>query len=312
MGFRFSLKSANIVANLTFGKVISCYNDIFSSNQNFYEFINFLERFEDNIYFGKAYQSSKTFEIKNFVLKVFRQKTHSYFDQIEKGNYDYAQSNYDENILIALKQLSDLFSKCKIKSLLLPGLNGKHAKYFIDERLWYDLIEMHPYDSCLILQPDDCPNSPTIFNAFPHFEIALKQADLWPAVFFWTGKTDYAFIPVKNQMEINNLFKIIKYEKNPMELLKSIAASKIYSQQYIFQLSDLHIGDSKILCGKKRLMSLIEKHLKEIQPREDIKFLITGDAVDSPNDNNEMIYNDFSNYIEKQIGTPPNRGIWKS
>ena len=33
MGYRFTLESANTVANLTFGKVMVCYRDIFSSSQ---------------------------------------------------------------------------------------------------------------------------------------------------------------------------------------------------------------------------------------------------------------------------------------
>ena len=124
----------------------------------------------------------------HFALREFERKGYHNINQFEIENCEYSQNFYDENILEALSQLSELFSKCKIKSLLLPGLKHNQSNFILDERLLYDLVDMHPNDSCLILQPDDCPHSPTIFNAFPHFEIALKQADLWPAVFFWTGK----------------------------------------------------------------------------------------------------------------------------
>lgn len=55
--------------------------------------------------------------------------------------------------------------------------------------------------------------------------------------------------------------------------LKSIAESRNTPQQYIFQLSDLHIVDTKVLCGESRLKRLIDKHLKEIQPGDDIKVI---------------------------------------
>jgi len=50
MGYRFSLESANTVGNLTFGRVMSCYRDIYSSEKGYYEFMSFLDQFHENIY----------------------------------------------------------------------------------------------------------------------------------------------------------------------------------------------------------------------------------------------------------------------
>ena len=55
MGFRFSLQSANTVANLTFGKVMSCYRDIFESYESYNEFLYFLDSFEENFYSERKY-----------------------------------------------------------------------------------------------------------------------------------------------------------------------------------------------------------------------------------------------------------------
>ena len=52
MGFRFSLQSANTVANLTFGRVMSCYRDIFQSWDSYRQFLSFLDSFENNFYSG--------------------------------------------------------------------------------------------------------------------------------------------------------------------------------------------------------------------------------------------------------------------
>ncbi len=50
MGYRFTLEAANTVANLTFGKVMSCYRDIYSSEESYYSFMYFLDEFHKNIY----------------------------------------------------------------------------------------------------------------------------------------------------------------------------------------------------------------------------------------------------------------------
>ena len=50
MGYRFTLESANTVANLTFGKVMSCYRDIYSSVGSYEGFMHFLDQFQYNMY----------------------------------------------------------------------------------------------------------------------------------------------------------------------------------------------------------------------------------------------------------------------
>ena len=50
MGYRLTLESANTVANLTFGKVMSCYRDIYSSVESYDGFMHFLDQFQYNMY----------------------------------------------------------------------------------------------------------------------------------------------------------------------------------------------------------------------------------------------------------------------
>ena len=47
-----------------------------------------------------------------------------------------------------------------------------------------------------------------------------------------------------------------------MSELRLYASQKKKPQKYLIQLSDLHIGDSKITCGKKRIKAL--KFCKDI------------------------------------------------
>ena len=88
------------------------------------------------------------------------------------------------------------------------------------------LIDLHTGDSCLIIQTQEQPYNATIFNAFPNFDVALRQADMWPAVLFWENPDNYVFIPVKHEDELIYLYEIIKYERHPIDEIKRIAESK--------------------------------------------------------------------------------------
>ena len=220
MGFRFSLQSANTVANLTFGKVMSCYRDIFQSRESYHQFLYFLDSFQENFYSGREkYYRYDVKHIREFLTKCYDDRYENNFEDTDSNIPNYYTEKYDERILDALKHLSKIFQRCKIKALLLSPNNAYDNNFMYSRRVLRGLVRIHPGDSCLILQPEDCGESPAVFNAFPHFEVALRQADLWPAVLFWDDKDNYVFIPVSNE----ELFKIIKYEDRPMSELKRYA-----------------------------------------------------------------------------------------
>lgn len=50
MDFRFTIGSANIVANLAYGKVLPCYDAIFSSYEDYMNFLYFLDIFSQSMY----------------------------------------------------------------------------------------------------------------------------------------------------------------------------------------------------------------------------------------------------------------------
>ena len=237
----------------------------------------------------------------------------SRFDRYEKNfinnnshNLNCNTEKYDETILCALKYLSNIFKRCKIKALLLSQANS-HNNFMFSRGVLKDLVRMHPNDSCLILQPEDCSETLTVFNAFPHFEMALRQIDLWPAVLFWDNEGNDVFIPVSNENELQELFKIIKYEDHPMGELKRYALKTKKPQKYLIQLSDLHIGHPKVSCGENRIRILVKKHINEISQAGNVKVIVTGDAVDSPLDSFEKAYESFSDYIELCCGEKPVR-----
>ena len=59
MGYRFTLETANIVANLTFGKIFSVYDALMEKEESYYGFLDFLKNFEDNFFTGDRVNNSK-------------------------------------------------------------------------------------------------------------------------------------------------------------------------------------------------------------------------------------------------------------
>ncbi|MFT8889536.1 MAG: hypothetical protein ABF904_12050, partial [Ethanoligenens sp.] len=76
MGYRFSLETANTVANLAFGKVLSCYSDIFSSENRYHEFKEFIDTFDENFFIGdKRYNDYRGNDLE---YRNYRYKKQSY------------------------------------------------------------------------------------------------------------------------------------------------------------------------------------------------------------------------------------------
>ncbi|WP_146774949.1 metallophosphoesterase family protein, partial [Enterocloster clostridioformis] len=306
MGYRFTLESANTVANLTFGKVMSCYRDIYSSPECYEGFMSFLNQFHHNLY-------SNEMEYYMRSVRKIRETLHRYEDYkrpLDKAEYDDTFLFFHKDALDALKELSNIFDRCTTKSLMLPPMKGrdKHSYDFMTSpKIFRKLIELHKGDSCLILQPQEQPSNATIFNTFPNFDVALRQADLWPAVLFWEGSDDYVFIPVKHEDELLYLYEIIKYERHPIEEIKRISERKKRTNHYIFQLSDLHFGGKNVDVAERRLKTLIKSQLSKIELGDSVNFVITGDAVDSPKQTTEFNYSNFAEYIEDRCGQKPIR-----
>jgi len=291
MGFKFTLDLANTVANLTFGKVESCYQDIRNSPESYDRFMVFLKLFHEDLYSDRVEQYKERANLVREILSRHEYNKQS-FEKIEK------------DLLEALGELSKIFKQCRIKSLLLPkmrifddGYNGD--EFMILPNTLKQLFNLHKGDSCLILQPKERPKVATVLNAFPHFDVALRQADLWPAVMFWDNKENYVFVPIEHKKELCDLYKIVRDEQEPIKEIKRITEKKKKPSHYIFQLSDLHFGAKNVKTAARRLKFLIKSQFDSIEAKDNVSFVITGDSVDSPNNSNENDYRDFSEYLKE-------------
>lgn len=290
MGYRFSLESANTVANLAFGRVYACYRDIFDSQESYWNFRGFLEQYPERFY---SLNNDKYSRFKRVLYTLDKYASCIFRDH----NEDTVEPYIHRSVLNSLQILSNLFCKCTIKALLLPSVSNDKHHFMTSKELLKELVYIHPNNSCLILQPEAPPLKITIFDAFPNFEVALRQVDEWPAVLFWEDEENYAFIPVQKKYELFELFEIIKYDRHPIHELIRIAETKRHACHYIFHLSDLHFGAKGVYTAKRRLMSLIEAKLSHFDFEDNVQFLVTGDAVDSPIPIAESEYDEFSDFL---------------
>lgn len=327
MGYRFSLETANTIANLAFGKVLSCYRDIFSTEARYWEFKEFLNSFDDNFFVGDWEQPHDWHD--EFVFKNRHHRRDFYYETIrgiercldrrqDEYKYgldgDFEQSRYiqDRELIERLGNLSDIIKQCRVKSLLLPKPYGKenviNDEFMTSQSTLKRLLHWHPDDSCLILQPKERPNSNniTIFDAFPNFDFALRQLDLWPAVMFWNNRNDYIFAPIYDIEDLEEMYAIMHYERRDSfgELRRFVSnKTKPEAPHYYLHLSDLHFGAKKTPVNGRRLKSLIDKQVESLikeHSESTVNFIITGDTLDSPNKKNTNDFLNFQDFVSER------------
>ena len=314
MGFRFSIKDANTVALLTCGRIFPCYDSIFYSHDNYRGFMDFLNRFPENI-FSKDQNNMENYyqEIRGIQNVLSEIEIEKYLYMQKKGDFEATgRIRRNEKILYSLSVLSEILDSYRVKSLWLPQVNcGKdeiYEDYMTSEETLRKMLNRYPYakypdSSYLILQPSERPHSKrlTIFNSFPNFDVALRQINRWPAVLFWDGKNrnNLVFVPISYRDELDDLYQIIQYEKNCFKELQRYAEQKKESSHYYIHLSDLHFGNKNVEVKRRRLKNLIEDQLTSMEPDDDIGFIVTGDVVDSPS-KGKSIADDFSEFLESK------------
>jgi len=333
MGYRFSLETANTVANLAFGKVLSCYRDIFSTENRYWEFKEFLATFDENFFVGDQqhynYWDDEVEHRNRHHRREYYRETirgiEECLDRMQPHKYGFKDGNFesennrfiqDRELIERLGVLSDIIKQCRIKSLLLPKPyfenRSNNDEFMTDVRTLKRLLHWHPYDSCLILQPKERPRSKniTIFDVFPNFDYALRQLDLWPAVMFWNNRNGFVFAPINHMSELEEMYAIMHYERrDSFGELRRFVSSRIKTTipHYYLHLSDLHFGAKTTPVNGRRLRALVDKQIESFSKENNestVNFIITGDTLDSPNPKNTTEYYYFHDFVSRHSSNP--------
>jgi len=277
MGLRFSLKNANAVGHLTQGSTITFFNQTFSSDHAFIPNLDFIEKLISYRSLVTTEKFSKQLDPEIEMLRAgwhrFRDEMHRIRDELyhltPSGGLGPKPDFRNKFVLDYLQSVSLLLSRCKVKSLLLPGFQGSDTDHrLIREDFLNELVEIHPGDSALILQLEDfvAKSETSLLNVFPMFNSALTKLEQWPGITLW-NKSDSLFIPIDSISEVFDIFNILKYEsENYFDLLRAEFARKLNRKKYayLFHLSDLHFGNKLANSRKLRVVKILEAKLNEL------------------------------------------------
>jgi predicted phosphodiesterase len=310
MSSLFTLRSANRIANLTCERVDACYHDITASQEVFDDFLASLDYCTKHLFAEDERLRKRMIRIKNRLREHGLPQPSQPHPEDERDPVDY--HGHDPDIIENLEKLARIFSRLPVKAILLPQVHGGEAGYaddFISAPEVVDqLVARDPAKPALILQPRERPtiNRVTIFDAFPYFEVALRQIDRWPAVLIWDHKTgSCAFVPVSNKRELDHVFALTREPERMIERLNAYARKRIPPSHYYIHLSDLHLGIRKAAQHQDAMEELIEGQLETLNPDDTVDFVVTGDFVNSPNDDSIKAVRGFHEYLSKKSHDEP-------
>lgn len=184
-----------------------------------------------------------------------------------------------------LKDLSDQYQKAT-HILYLPGFSSQSCL----KNHYTSYHDVYIYTVEDIFQRKDL----SFFDPFPAFFCAMNHADLWPGVLIF-NQHDQVFTSIQNEEEWNQLLKHIDLKDNLFEIYNDYQ-----DDSYFIQLSDLHLGKNKRQRGLMQLYNSLDYIVPLLRSHQQLKFLITGDLMESPNRKNMYLANDFMNSLKKK------------
>lgn len=140
-----------------------------------------------------------------------------------------------------------------------------------------------------LLKKDDL----SFYGPYKHFVNALYQIDRWPGLLVFKGD-DWSFTPVYTIKDIQDIMFKIEHG--------TIFSSKYLSpyDSYFVQLSDLHLGNKKKNKGCLALEKSLDETCKQLRSYYSLKFLITGDLMNSPNRKNMYEASNFMKLLKNK------------
>ena len=315
MGYRTNIKNINSVGHLIEGNVFTFLRQSVSSEEMFHTNIELLDkiirRTEEQFYMSDLHWGKLSEDLEylrrdwEIIRYIWSEEYHSMYKFFRKENdttkFD-AIKAHDERILDYLQKISKIFSRCKVKSILLPGFDYENPvnRILIQEDILKRIVKIHPGDTALILQFEEVFSKEeiAILNVFSKFDKALNQMDNWPGVFLW-NKEESLFLPIREENELYDIFNVIRYEDNSFNYLRENfeRRKKPKNYAYLFHLSDLHFGNKLAEKRTMRIVRILEEQVNQLEDNSVIIPIITGDLMQSPSSVNKHAFLHFSEFL---------------
>ena len=301
MGYRTTIKNINSIGHLIEGNVYTFLQQSISSEEMLITNIELLDELIKRTS-KQFYMSNEYWRYLYRNLHYLRRKWDDMRSVLERLQTNSEESicklTTDDRLLNYLERISKLFSRCKVKSILLPGFDYDNPinSLLTDERILREIVEIHPGDTALILQLKEQFNreDTAILNIFPNFDKALYQIDNWPGIFLW-NESDSLFLPISKKEDIFDIYRTLRYEHNSFNYLRKKFDGKFKKKQYayLFHMSDLHFGNKLANKRTTRLIKILEDHISKIEDNARIIPIISGDLMNSPESTNKQLYEMF-------------------
>lgn len=308
MGYRTSIKNINAVGHLIEGNVYTFLKQATSSDEMLRTTIDFLDRLirstSEQFYMSDRYWRYLKRDLREirYEWRDIRRNFENYNSRFESDEEFDRYVRRNPRILDYLKRISYLFSRCKVKAVLLPGFNDNYEinRIMLDESVLKRIVEIHPGDTALILQFTENfdREDKAILNVFSKFETALNQIDNWAGVLLW-NENDSLFLPVRQEEDLYEIFQVIRYEDNSFNYLRERYERRHKPKEYayLFHLSDLHFGNKLAEKRMMRVVRILENQLQALEETASVIPIITGDLMNSPSNSNKQTYLQFSELL---------------
>jgi hypothetical protein len=288
---RFNLQSANWICYVLDRR--NRIPDIADPNLVRDTLLAFLGNLIDGMYF---HEKSNAGIVENAVRmrETVRERAHHRYDDIVLG-------------------LRDLFSGREWTAVLLPsGFKESHpvdhlltSKYFLSKLSRTVRAEPH-----LILQLNDVPQMDiAITDIYPPFHAALSKSTRWPGVLLWRRCDEPMFFPLPAE----NPEEAVRWIFSRAEDLPETPGqplSRLYTDAFpscridpasrltLVHLSDTHIGSRNSIERITRVKDFLKAHVNAIRSDSSVRFLMTGDVMQTPDENNVICANDFHDFLK--------------
>ena len=327
---KYNLEMTNLYAHLADGNILSCIESAlvtYDATSGFASILFSILR-EHGLYnengeeFESVYQSideslSVIFNsYRNRVVESMQIENSSenrllltVHDFIHSSEFSSQITGADNSVMERLMFVRDELAGFKnIVVYLPPFLNDFDYRPEIKTDYRHAKNREQKHEHLLHLHPTVPRNDLLLYNSHDGFTDAVIHRDLWPAVIV-CDRTNSLFVPYEEEGDLDELLRIVLYERDWRSHLSTKPRAQQKEASYIFHLSDLHFGKKSV--GKKQINDLKRvithkyEKLDEITRANQIRVIITGDMLDSLEEESLNTLNSFIASIEQAIGERP-------
>lgn len=195
-----------------------------------------------------------------------------------------------------LDLLKKRFAKARWVVLMVPDFGEDGVSTTFHSNVLFTKI-FQDYDH---LMPLFCPmekhnkvlQTNRLYAPFEHLIYHLKEL---PFLFVFDQKTHY-YLHVDSRQELLNVLEQLNQGKHPKEFVKT----RNDQLAYFIQLSDFHFGSLKKRAYSEVLLKMLDEQMEKIPDNCPVKFLITGDLMDSPKRRNMYVASGFLNELKRR------------